>query len=206
MVQSWPDMRYLSLNEEVVYNDETGAPPGLDLTDLTFFTEFPQLQVLGVFLWIGGDFKAIKARPSRKFSELQTLHVGTSAIPGEASINEVAIFVASLMSNKDMEISRDTSQWFPDLDFQDEDNEQWDEVSRLMTQYYTAQRSLHQNLDDTIRRLNQEKAARILSEEQCHALEAELKVQRELVSDLTARQRELEQELAGLKANLPSQE
>ncbi|KAG8916392.1 hypothetical protein FRC02_003994 [Tulasnella sp. 418] len=200
MVQSWPNMRCLCLNEAPVYDKETGPPPGLDPVHLKFFTEFQKLEELGVFLRIHGDFKTIQARSGSRFPKLRTLMVGTSTISKDTSTDEVAIFIAYLMSNKDMKISRDLSEIFPTVDFQDEANDRWDEVSRLMTTYYICQKNLQHDMEDTIKGLTRETEGRIQWEQRCSALEVDLKAQQQLVNDLKLRQQELERELAELKA------
>ncbi|KAG8942220.1 hypothetical protein FRC03_003498 [Tulasnella sp. 419] len=129
MIHSWPDMRCLFLNEEVVYSGEVEVPQGLNIADLALLTKFPQLTDLGAYLQVDEYFKVMQVPPSPEFPKLENLSVGTSAITKETTINDVALLFASLMSNEDMIISWGVSEWFPITDFQAEAADWWEKVA-----------------------------------------------------------------------------
>ncbi|KAG8963565.1 hypothetical protein FRC03_002820 [Tulasnella sp. 419] len=114
--EAWPKMEFLSLNDEVMTPGDQTHPTGFDLVDLPAFTRLEHLTELRVYLCIDGNFKASGVRSVSRFAKLRILSVGTSRLR-KPNVTEVAILIASIMSNRKMKISRELTSWFPDQEW-----------------------------------------------------------------------------------------
>ncbi|KAG8969684.1 hypothetical protein FRC03_001556 [Tulasnella sp. 419] len=180
MSKSWPNIMLLYLNDEVVIQDSSHPPQGQDLSILNLFTSFSMLSSLGIYFTVEESFRALDSLGGTRFNSLRTLTVGTSVLPKEKGPNakEIGLYLASLVSSEDFEISLSHSDWYPKRASDNDRNSSWDEACDYLSVCMMAQKGLRRDLEER-------------EQEACK--------QRDLIRSLKDREQELLKEIGMLR-------
>ncbi|KAG8933528.1 hypothetical protein FRC02_011639, partial [Tulasnella sp. 418] len=146
MVEAWPNLKWLYLNEEVAISDSSTPPPGLDINHMILFASFPQLEELGLYIQVKPEFRAPSISPYPRLKQLEEFSLGTSVLTCPAASEEIAMFIATLMPKSDTQVIATYSSWLPQR-AENGQNTTWEEVFKLWPKFFRAQEMLHPELE-----------------------------------------------------------
>ncbi|KAG8966858.1 hypothetical protein FRC03_011179, partial [Tulasnella sp. 419] len=204
MARAWPNMISLYLNEEIDVPNSSAYPPGLDITHLRLFASFPKLEYLGVYVQVHAQFLALASRPYFRLEALEELSLGTSVLPDATLSEEIAIFMATLMPDLDVEVFTTYSPWLPPRQGA-RPNITWDEVFKLWPKFFRAQEMLRPNLK--VKRKEPETQSKLIAllladKDSLQEENPVLEDNAELVASLGSREQELQAEIDKLNTLL----